>query len=108
MTFLIAGAGPAGARLATALAEAGREVILVERLTRIGILFRVPHCLAVRLYGSIFPSLLGLRPGQGGNYWIRADMSISGGMPNLLGWCWTLVDCVQLCGPVLTLPGQKL
>ena len=33
MTFLIAGAGPAGARLATALAEAGREVILVERLT---------------------------------------------------------------------------
>ena len=33
MTFLIAGAGPAGARLATALSEAGKEVVLVDRLT---------------------------------------------------------------------------
>ena len=33
MTFLIAGAGPAGARLAAVLSEAGREVVLVERLT---------------------------------------------------------------------------
>ena len=33
MTFLIAGAGPAGSRLATALSAAGREVVLVERLS---------------------------------------------------------------------------
>ena len=33
MTFLIAGAGPAGARLATALSEAGKDVVLVDRLT---------------------------------------------------------------------------
>ena len=33
MTVLIAGAGPAGARLATSLSEAGRDVVLAERLT---------------------------------------------------------------------------